>query len=83
MTRQELGTVAVLLGMSVDQTVEALETPVAGECFWLGGHCGMPCPPGDWLCDEHRGWTPDVATRDAVDAREFAWESVPHLKAVA
>lgn len=53
-------TTALLLGMTLEQAQDALATPVEGECFWLAGHCGKPTSPGEWLCDEHRAWTPDL-----------------------
>lgn len=86
MTRQELATPPVIVvtpGMTLAQAIEAQERPVEGKCFWLGGHCDSDAEPGGWLCPGHREWRPNVATRDVVDAREFAWESAPHLKAVA
>ncbi|HZM83820.1 MAG TPA: hypothetical protein VFC19_49510 [Candidatus Limnocylindrales bacterium] len=62
-------TSAVLLGLTLEQAREALERPVEGECFWLAHHCGKPTRPGQWLCDEHRAWTPNIATRDGGEPR--------------
>lgn len=59
----------VLLGMSLEQAREVMERPVDGECFWLRGHCGQPTKPGDWLCPQHRAWTPTIATADRGAAR--------------
>lgn len=77
-------TSAVLLGMTLDQAREALETPVPGKCFFLGGHCDRDAEPGDWLCAGHRAWTPNVATRDTADATDarVQFGSAPRLKAV-
>lgn len=66
---------ARLTGANPGQIAQVLpERPVEGECFWLGGPCGKPTPEGDWLCPEHRAWTPTIATADTT---------APRLKAVA
>lgn len=60
MTSVRAATTALLLGMTLEQAQDALERPVEGECFWLAHHCGKPTRPGEWLCDEHRAWTPNL-----------------------
>lgn len=75
-------TSAVLLGLTLEQARDALERPVEGECFSLRGHCGKPTAPGDWLCPQHRAWTPNLATRDSADARMQFGSSPRPAKAV-
>ncbi len=60
MTSTRTASTALLLGMTLEQAVDALATPVEGECFWLAHHCGKPTAPGDWLCPQHRAWTPNL-----------------------
>lgn len=50
----------VLMGWSLDLAREAMARPVPGECFWLLHHCGKETAPNDWLCPEHRAWTPNL-----------------------
>lgn len=71
---------ALLLGMTLEQAREAFETPVEGQCFWLGGHCDNDAAPGDWLCLGHRAWRPTIATRDRADAQAFMAGSSPRLR---
>lgn len=60
MSPARTATTAVLLGMTLEQAQDALASPVEGECFWLAAHCGKPTEDGDWLCLEHRAWTPNL-----------------------
>jgi hypothetical protein len=75
-------TSAVLLGLTLEQAREALERPVDGKCFFLGGHCDNDAEPGSWLCPQHRAWTPNIATRDTTDAR-MQLGSAPRLREVS
>lgn len=83
MNALQTATTALLLGLSVDDLAEALESPVEGKCFWLGGHCDNDAAPGGWLCLGHRAWRPTIATRDEADAQLFACGSSPRLREVA
>lgn len=53
MSPAQTATTALMLGMSVEDLMVALEQPVPGECFPLDEHCGRPLAEGRWLCDEH------------------------------
>lgn len=72
-------TTALLLGMTLEQAQDALARPVEGECFFLGGHCGLPTEPGDWLCPEHRAWRPNLG---GPDAPAMQCGSAPRLREV-
>lgn len=54
MSPQQTAIAALMNRMTLDDLLEALEFPVPGQCFPLGGRCGKPVPDGGWLCDEHQ-----------------------------